>query len=178
MACISKLAGGFAYDCDTGATGLLSAIIINKGDIASYSVDVNGSNISSMSLVSGATAFKIDTPKKTLTASDSLKVNENAPNAFSQTVTLISTGILGGEFLSRAVNPLANGSFVVMTRSQSSTRVYGLYFGLSASSIDRASHENGGWVTITLTTPEACLGEDYLNVQTPVYDSLYAAAVY
>ena len=33
MACISKLANAIAYDCDTGATGLVSAIIINKADI-------------------------------------------------------------------------------------------------------------------------------------------------
>ena len=39
MACITKLAGAIIYSCDSGATGLNSAIIINKADIASFSVD-------------------------------------------------------------------------------------------------------------------------------------------
>ena len=39
MACISKLARAIVYNCDSGATGLNSAIIINKADIASFSVD-------------------------------------------------------------------------------------------------------------------------------------------
>ena len=36
MACISKLANAIAYNCDSGAAGLASAIIINKSDIASF----------------------------------------------------------------------------------------------------------------------------------------------
>ena len=39
MACISKLAGGFAYDCDTGATGIENAFMVNKEDIASFAFD-------------------------------------------------------------------------------------------------------------------------------------------
>ena len=39
MACISKLARAIPYNCDSGATGLNSAIIINKADIVSFSVD-------------------------------------------------------------------------------------------------------------------------------------------
>ena len=42
MACISKLANAIAYDCDSGATGLVSALIINKADIASFTVTAGG----------------------------------------------------------------------------------------------------------------------------------------
>ena len=52
MACISKLASAIAYDCDTGATGLVSAIIINKADIASFTVDTRTASVSGVTLVS------------------------------------------------------------------------------------------------------------------------------
>ena len=67
MACISKLAGGFEYDCDTGSTGLLTAMIINKEDIESFSITLeDGYKIYALTLKSGANAYKIDTPKRTL----------------------------------------------------------------------------------------------------------------
>ena len=61
MACITKLANAIAYDCDTGATGLVSAIIINKADIESFTIDTVGSTVSALKLSPGAKAFKIDT---------------------------------------------------------------------------------------------------------------------
>lgn len=62
MACISKLAGGFAYDCDTGATGIENAFIVNKEDITSFAFDPTATLIvTSVNLKSGAKAFKIDT---------------------------------------------------------------------------------------------------------------------
>ena len=39
MACISKISSAIAYDCDTGGTGLVSALLINKEDIVSIAFD-------------------------------------------------------------------------------------------------------------------------------------------
>ena len=94
MACISKLARAIPYNCDSGATGLSSAIIINKADIASYVVERGNMTVSGVTLAPGAKAYRIDTVKRSLVLSSALKVNEGAPNAYSHSATLVFTGIL------------------------------------------------------------------------------------
>ena len=59
MECISKLARAIPYNCDSGATGLNSAIIINEADIASFSVDGATMVVSGLTLAAGAKAYKI-----------------------------------------------------------------------------------------------------------------------
>ena len=177
MACITKLANAIAYDCDSGATGLVSAIIINKADIASFSVVAGSAAIDTFTLVAGANACKIDTVKRSLVTSSALKINEGAPNAYTQMVNIIMTA---PELTAtrQAVVALTNGSYVVLTKSVTgATLCFGLYYGLSATSADRSSHDNGGWFTFTLSTPENVIGEDNLYVLPSVYDALYAAAV-
>lgn len=181
MACISKLSAGFAYNCDSGATGLLDALIINKEDITGFTYDsINNTHISSIGLAPGATAYKIDTPKRTLIATEALKVNENAPNAFAQTVTITVTGnTVAAKNIQYIVNSAINGSFVVIVRDTSRiVRVYGLYYGLSVSAVDRSSADNGGWYTVTLSTPEQVIGEDPLTFAPAMYATMYGAAVY
>ena len=183
MACITKLAGGFEYDCDTGATGLLSAIIINKEDIASFIVaPYAGAGtalaLTGLTLAASAKAYKIDTPKRVLVTSESLKVNEGAPNMFNHSVTLTVTGEQNGAFITR-LQGMPNGSYVVLTRGANlKNRVFGLYYGLSATSVERSSADNGGWVSLTLETPEQFIGEDFLGLSDELYTSLYGAAVY
>lgn len=178
MACISKLNSPIGYDCDSGATGLASAIIINKADIASYVVDPRGDTISGLTIAPGARIFKVDTVKRSLVVSSALKINDGAPNANTHTVTgtltLTQQGI-GRLFMAA----LTNGSFVVLAKpmTNDSPLVYGLYYGLSATALDQSSHDNGGWVSFTLETPENVIGEDTLAIRAGEYDALYAAAV-
>lgn len=178
MACISKLASAIAYDCDNGATGLVSALIINKADIANFFVDGNVLTVSGVTLAPGAKAYKIDTVKRSLVLSSALKVNDGAPNAHSHSATMVYTGILDGA--GRAVmSALTNGSFVIMAKTDTlaAPRVYGLYYGLSATAIDNNSHENGNWTTITLETPENVIGEDSAAISPTEYNDLYKAAI-
>lgn len=178
MACISKLASAIAYNCDTGATGLVSAIIINKADISSFSYD--GDLVSQIVLNAGATPYKIDTVKRSLVLSSSLKVNEGAPNAYTHTATLVDTSDRGyGAALRSRANAYANANFVVVAWSvgKSFGQVYGLYFGMSPTSVDYSSHDNGGWTTIVASTPENVIGEDELFLSRAAYDALYATAV-
>lgn len=178
MACISKLASAIAYDCDTGATGLLSAIIINKADIASYVVESGTSTVSGFTLVPGAKAYKIDTVKRSLVLSSALKVNEGAPNAYSHSATIVYTGIMDATGR-KDMAAFANGSFVIMAKTDTlaAPRVYGLYYGMSATAVEQNSHENGNWVTYTLETPENVIGEDTAAITVAGYDALYEAAV-
>lgn len=183
MACISKLAGGFAYDCDTGATGIESAIIINKEDIASFVVaPYAGAGtalaMTALTLAASTKAYKIDTPKRVLVVSESLKVNEGAPNMYTHSVALTATEDQNAAFILK-LQGMPNGSFVVLTRGANlKNRVYGLYYGLSATSVERSSADNGGWVSLTLETPEQFIGEDLLGLTDELYTSLYKAAVY
>lgn len=177
MACITKLVGGFDYDCDSGTTGLSSALIINTGDIASMAFDTGANEITSFTLKAGATAFKIDTPKRTLVVTETLKVNEGAPNAFTHAATLVATGVQLPAFFAK-VKSLVNGSFVILTMDLTrGARAYGVYYGMSATSVERSSHDNGGRYSITIETPEQFIGEDALILSTSVYDSLFAGAV-
>ena len=178
MACISKLASAIAYDCDTGATGLVSAIIINKADIASFTLGDNGA-VLSITLAAGAKAYKVDTVKRSLVVTSTLKVNDGAPNAFTHTATLTDmTNATSGVHFNFS-SAMSNGSFVIVYRPVSTPNavVAGLYYGMSATAFDRNSHDNGAWATITLETPENVIGEDSLAVTNSVYDTLYAAAV-
>lgn len=179
MACISKFTFGSAYDCDTGATGIESALIFNKEDIAAYVLSEGSLLLSAFTLVSGAKAYKIDTPKRTLVLTDSLKINEGAPNSFSQSATLVYTSVQGSSNLRGFISSSANTGAVIMAKLPGNVvRVYGLYFGMYATAIDKSTHDNGGWFTITMSTQEQVIGEDLINVQADLYDSLYTAATY
>lgn len=180
MACISKLAGGFAYDCDTGATGIENAFIVNKEDIKSFAFDPTAPVIvTTVTLAEGAKAFKIDTPKRTLVVTESLKVNEGAPNALSFSASLTITAANNYALRANVLRAMPNGSFVLFTKEVGSTyRIYGLFYGLSATAYDRTTHDNGNWLTVTLQTPEQFIGEDSLQMDTTAYNTMYNAAVY
>lgn len=178
MACISKLANAIAYDCDSGATGLVSALIINKADIASFTMGANGL-VTDITLAAGAKAYKIDTVKRSLVITSALKVNEGAPNAFTHTATITSmlSPVTAGYF--DFSSAMSNGSFVILYVPAGTIHasVAGLYYGMSATAFDRSSHDNGSWSTVTLETPENVIGEDNLNMSGAAYGALYAAAV-
>lgn len=178
MACITKLARAIPYNCDSGATGLNSAIIINKADIASFSVDGSTMVVSGVTLAAGAKAYKIDTVKRSLVLSTALKVNDGAPNANTHSASIVFTDTVDVAWR-QAMQSFTNGSFVIIAKPADGTfpRVYGLYYGLSATAIDNNSHENGNWTTFTLETPENVIGEDSVAMTVADYDALYAAAV-
>lgn len=187
MACLSKIQSAITYDCDGGNIGLLSALLINKEDIASIAFDPNRpALVSDITLKSGATAYKIDTVKRTLVTTESLKVNEGAPNAYTHSATVVVTSAASTSLFRDLINPVANGSFVILTQSlraigsEETTNLvksFGLYYGMTATAVDRSSHENGGWYTITMATPERVIGEDALRVSSALYDTLYGAAI-
>lgn len=177
MACITKLANAIAYDCDTGATGLVDAIIINKADIEGFAVS-GSSLVYELGLTSDAKAYKIDTVKRSLVMSEALKINEGAPNAYTHTanITVMGSNSIAIRSIKTAVT---NGSFVILARKQGDVfaKAYGLYYGMSATAAESSSHDNGGWATITLETPENVIGEDALGVTEALYASLLAEAV-
>lgn len=177
MACVSKIARSINYDCDTGATGLSSALIINKADISNFSIDSSTMQVSGLTLVDGAKAYVIDIVKRSLVVSSALKVNEGAPNAYSYSASIIFTRVHDSPWRT-TMQAFSNGSFVIIAKPADGSypRVYGLYYGLSATAAGDSTHENGAWATITLETPENTIGEDHLAMDAAEYDTLYTAA--
>lgn len=178
MACISKLANAITYDCDSGATGLVSALIINRADIVGFTVAAGGT-VKGLTLVQGAKVYKIDTVKRSLVLSTALKVNDGAPNAFTHTATLTDMTPAASKTHFSISNAMSNGSFVIISLpvGGATASVNGLYYGMSATAFDRSSHDNGAWATITLETPENVIGEDNLNMDSADYSALFDAAV-
>lgn len=183
MACLSKISSAITYDCDTGNAGLVSALLINKEDIASVAFDAtNTAFVKTITLKEGASAYKIDTVKRVLTTTEALKVNEGAPNAYTHSATVVVTAPIASTMFKDLINPVTNGSFVIITRilkapGTPTARPFGLYYGMSATAVDRSSHDNGGWFTISMATPERVIGEDALVMDNSAYDALYTAAV-
>ena len=121
-----------------------------------------------------------------LTIAETLKINDGAPNAFTHSATMTltaagapnSTGTISPEQFALGLMSFTNGNFVIIARKAAGGVGfgYGMYYGLSATAFDRASHDNGGFVTVTLETPENVLGEDPIIIAPGLYDSLYNAA--
>lgn len=187
MACLSKIQSAITYDCDGGNVGLISALLINKEDIDTIVFSAtNPALVTTIKLKKGAKAYKIDTVKRTLMTTESLKINEGAPNAYTHTATIVVTAAVASDLFFNLINPAANGSFVILTKALKSVgsvlsgdtaRLFGLYYGMSATSIERSSHDNGGWYTITMATPERVIGEDALSSTLDNYNTLYNAAI-
>lgn len=172
MACIKKLTSALAFDCDSGTMGFKDALFLNMADIASFSVVAP--NMASITIAGGGKAYKIDTVKRSLVVSETLRVNESAPNGFSHeaVINIFSKG-------DREVqNAIRNASIVLVARGNDDlVRVYGLYYGLKASASAESSHDNGGWSQFTMSTPEGVIGEDSLYMTKDAYEALYKAAV-
>lgn len=188
MACISKIISSFDYDCDSGATGIVEALFIEKADIASFTYSGASGEVDSVVLNSGGTVRLIDTPKRVLVLNTALKVNEGAPNAFTHSGTLTITalaprGSATTSFLAtEIINPMANSSFVIAAKTPGLLggylyKIYGLYYGMSATGIDQSTHDNGGWYTISFSTPENVIGEDITLLRGEEYARLRALAV-
>lgn len=187
MACISKISASFDYDCDSGATGIFEALLIEKADISGFVFAPGNYATVEAITVSGAVRL-LETPKRVLVLNSELKVNDGAPNAFTHSGSLTITAERTREapfhayLLNQVVNPLANSAFVIIARTKlpgggSSPRIFGLYYGMRATGIDYSTHDNGGWTTVTFSTPENVIGEDNILLGNSEYDRLRALAV-
>ena len=169
MACIKKLASALAFDCDSGTMGFKDAFYINHEDLYIVSVVNNTATIEFH-----GPRYKIDTVKRSLVISESLRVNESAPNAFTHEAVL-NVFTKGNRSIQ---NDIRNASLVIFARgNDGQVRVYGLYYGLKASASAESSHDNGGWSQFTLSTPEGVVGEDSITYSSASYQTGYDGAI-
>ncbi len=171
MACLQKISSAIDYDCANGFVGFSQVAMINKADIQSFSV--NSSKAVTALIIGSGVPYGVASQKKGFSVSETVRVNDGAPNAYVHEVT-VTVYEKENPLL---FNQLANGDVVFIAKRAKYCRVYGLYYGLQPTASSMNSNENGGWATFTFTTPEGVLGEDYLTVENAVYTSIFSAVV-
>lgn len=173
MGCLNVLNKAILVDCDGGATGVAEMLLINFKDITSKSVLAG---VATISLVAGAKAVLVESNKKGVNATEEIKTNDNAPTALTQAVTFtLYQGDANGSII---VKQILNGTFLALVKTKSGRlRVYGYNYGLNATAISEDLNANGGFTTITLSTPENVIGETRLNFEDASYNTLRAAAI-
>ena len=173
MGCLNKLNKAILVDCDGGATGVAEMLLINFADVSFKSVS-NG--VANVDLVSGAKAVLVESNKKGVNATEEIKQNDNAPTALTQAVTFtLYQGDRNGALI---VNQILNGTFLALVKTKVGVfRVYGYNYGLVATAVSQDLNANGGYTTITLSTPENVIGESRVNMTWEAYGVLRAAAI-
>ena len=171
MACLQKISNAIDYDCANGFVGFSQVAMINKADIQSFTVDAYKA-VATLDIGSGV-PYKITSQKKGFSVSETVRVNDGAPNAYVHEVT-VTVYEKENPLL---FNQLANGDVVFIAKRAKYCRIYGLFYGLQPTASSMNSNENGGWATFTFTTPEGVLGEDYLTVKDTVYTAIFNAVV-
>ena len=171
MACLQKISSAIDYDCANGFVGFSQVAMINKADIQSFVVDASKA-VTALNIGSGV-PYGVASQKKGFSVSETVRVNDGAPNAYVHEVT-VTVYEKENPLL---FNQLANGDVVFIAKRAKYCRIYGLFYGLQPTASSMNSNENGGWATFTFTTPEGVLGEDYLTVKDTVYTSIFNAVV-
>lgn len=172
MGCLNKLNRAVLVDCDGGATGVAEVLLINFADISSKSV---AGQVATITLAGNAVL--VESNKKGVNATEEIKTNDNAPTALTQAVTF--TVYEKGDTGAAIVNSILNGTFlaIVKPKELGSNRVYGYNYGLVATAVSQDLNANGGYTTITLSTPENVIGESRVNMTGTAYNVLRAAAI-
>ena len=171
MACLQKISSAIDYDCANGFVGFSQVAMINKADIQSFVVDA--SKVVTALGIGSSVPYGVASQKKGFSVSETVRVNDGAPNAYVHEVT-VTVYEKENPLL---FNQLANGDVVFIAKRAKYCRIYGLFYGLQPTASSMNSNENGGWATFTFTTPEGVLGEDYLTVKDTVYTAIFNAVV-
>lgn len=161
-------------DCDAGATGIEELLLINYSEIASKDLSAGQATLT---LASGGKAILVESNKKGVNASSEARINDNAPAALADSVTF--TIYSKGQTSADIVNRILNGRFVAVAKMKENNiyRVYGLVYGLNMSAYTEEANANGGFTTITLTTPENVIGEQRAHFNPTTYTTLRTGAI-
>lgn len=173
MGCLNKLDKAILVDCDGGATGVAEMLLINFADVATKSI---ADSIATITLAPSAKAVLVESNKKGVNATEEIKQNDNAPTALTQAVTFTLYAKHSGG--TKIVNQILNGSFLALVKYRTGAkRVFGYNYGMVLSSLNEDANANGGFTTITLSTPENVIGEARLTAGDASYNTLRAAAI-
>ena len=161
-------------NCDAGATGIEELLLINYSEIESKGLTAGQATLT---LASGRKAILVESNKKGVNASSEARINDNAPAALADSVTF--TIYSKDQNSADIVNRILNGRFVAVAKMKEKNiyRVYGLVYGLNMSAYTEEANANGGFTTITLTTPENVIGEQRAHFNPTIYMTLRTGAI-
>ena len=173
MGCISNITGAITYDCLGGAVGIADLLLINYSDIQSISVSAG---VATVALTPTGKTIRVASIRKGANATEAPRINENAPNAIEQAVNFTVYKKTAAENI--FVNTLLNSRLVAVAKMVETGvyRIYGCNYGLEITGLEESANENGGFTAITLTTPEAVLGEARASVTESTWNTLLAKA--
>ena len=173
MGCISNIAGAITYDCLGGAVGIADLLLINYSDVQSVAIS-KGEAI--VTLTSTGKPVRVASIRKGANATEAVRSNENAPNALEQSVnfTVYKKSKVEADF----VNTIINSRLVAVAKmiENGVYRIFGCNHGLEVSALEESANENGGFTTITISTPENVLGEARATITKSTWDTLIAKA--
>lgn len=160
--CVATLADSITMDCDNPRVSGYedTALIFNRNDIDWSSVVTDANNpriIKSFSTMSGKAPFVIYNPKRVPASFDGSNTTLNSENGkYTKAVQFYFEGI-GGGASKDVVEPLANGSFVILLqrkdhRGHGSFQLMGWQAGMYANA--QVQDETTGYWLITMNTDE------------------------
>lgn len=173
MGCISNIAGAITYDCLGGAVGIADLMLINYSDIQSVAINKGEATVT---LTSTGKPVRVASIRKGANATEAVRSNENAPNALEQSVnfTVYKKSKVEADF----VNTIINSRLVAVAKmiENGVYRIFGCNHGLEVSALEESANENGGFTTITISTPENVLGEARATIMESTWNTLIAKA--
>lgn len=168
MSCINKLTGNISYDCTPqkrAKAGLeTKALLVNKADIDLTALTMSGALVTNISLVSGATAYSVETVKQLHNTAAAFAANDSGADSFTHTYVgrIFGQGVADAE----RARELKDGEYCVIVQSKwgagtnENFKVFGLESGLKMSEATFTSIENDGALLFTLSSLEG-YGEFY-----------------
>lgn len=172
MGCISNITGAITYDCLGGAVGIADLLLINYSDIQSVAINRGEATVT---LTSTGKPVRVASIRKGANATEAVRSNENAPNALEQSVnfTVYKKSKVEADF----VNAIINSRLVAVAKmiENGVYRIFGPNYGLEVSALEESANENGGFTTITLSTPENVLGEPRAVITESTWNTLAKA---
>lgn len=173
MGCISNIAGAITYDCLGGAVGIADLLLINYSDVQSAAINKGEATVT---LTSTGRPVRVASIRKGANATEAVRSNENAPNALEQSVnfTVYKKSKVEADF----VNTIINSRLVAVAKmiENGVYRIFGCNHGLEVSALEESANENGGFTTITISTPENVLGETRATITESTWNTLIAKA--
>lgn len=173
MGCISNIAGVITYDCLGGAVGIADLLLINYSDVQSVAINKGEATVT---LTSTGKPVRVASIRKGANATEAVRSNENAPNALEQSVnfTVYKKSKVEADF----VNTIINSRLVAVAKmiENGVYRIFGCNHGLEVSALEESANENGGFTTITISTPENILGEARATITESTWNTLIAKA--
>ncbi|MBP0904852.1 hypothetical protein ACFSKN_04705 [Mariniflexile gromovii] len=192
MACNNKLTDDILQSCDDlprkGLKGS-SAVIINYDDIDFTSTTSSGATVSSLTLQSGKTGYKLEWFKELGNAGAVYAPNSEDIDGF--TASFASRLTTNSTENSERANEIKNGLFVMVVRTKyvgndglDEFKIYGFENGLRLSEMTHNTNENSAGFAFTLSTEEGAVEQypyytfletDYATSKAS-YDALFAEA--